>query len=143
MNRITLASLALLLLGGCSSVPTPTPTPTGPATFEVRGSLTLSRVMLYGEEGNECSGIDGYNDMSGGTQVKVSDSAGKVIGLGELEPGVARQTNEGQQGTNVCVFDFTVSDVPEGDGIFGVEVSHRGVIQFTRADADEVLLTLG
>lgn len=121
-----------------------TPTPS-PATFDVRGTLTLSLVRALGEEGETCAGNGGYSDIAPDAQVKVSDDAGKVIALGQLDQGITRKSSDwGYGGTNQCVFTFSVREVPAGSGsIYGVEVTHRGVTQFTRDQADQVALTLG
>ena len=133
----------VLLVGGCAATPAATPTPTAPATFDVTGTLTLSRVMLYGSDGDSCSGIEGYDDIRTGTQVKVSDDTGKIVGLGALKAGLARDSKPSWKGTDLCVFDFEVKGIPDSGAIYGVEVSHRGVVQFTRDQADSVSLTLG
>ena len=132
----------LLAVTGCSGAASATPTPTA---FDVKGSLSLRHVEAFASEGDACSGDGGYDDITAGAQVKVSDDAGKVVGLGSLASGVARKSsNWGNGGTDQCVFEFAVPDVPLGSGtIYGVEVSHRGVIQFTRDQADQVALTLG
>ena len=128
------------LITGCSAPAAATPT--APATFDVAGTMTITRVMLDGAEGDVCTGGDGYDDMKPGAQVKISDGAGKVIGLGALGPGAARDTQE-WAGTDQCVFDFTVTGIPEDSGpIYGVEVSRRGVVQFTRDQARSLALTL-
>ena len=134
--------VALLLTAGCSGLPGSTPSPTA---FDVKGTLTLRHVEAFAAEGDACSGDGGYSDISAGAQVKVSDNAGKVVGLGNLGAGTAHKSASwGNGGTDQCVFEFTVLGVPiGGEAIYGVEVTHRGVIQFTRDQADQVELTLG
>ena len=141
MRWTGIAVASCVLLVGCSPQPAATPSP---ATFDVTGTMTISRVMLEASDGDSCTGIEGYDDIKTGAQVKVSDDAGKIIGLGALKAGLARDTNESWRGTNLCVFDFQVKGIPEGPGmIYGVEVSHRGVVQFTRDQADSIALKLG
>ena len=140
MRPIWIAAVALIALG-CSA---PIQEPTQPATFDVTGTFTISRVMLDGIDGDRCNGSDGYDDIETGTQVKVSDASGKIIGLGALKAGLARDTHPDWRGTDKCVFDFEVKAIPEDSGsIYGVEVSHRGVVQFTRDQASDLALTLG
>lgn len=78
--------------------------------------------------------------MDEGAQVRITDADGTVIALGSLDAGIARQPFEGVIGTSRCEFTFAVSDVPD-DG--GIEVTHRGVVQFTRDQASSIALTLG
>jgi hypothetical protein len=128
-----------LTVVGCSTPPAATPPV---VTFDVAGTMSISRVLFDAIDGDSCSGIDGYDDIRTGAQVKVTDSTGKVVGLGALKAGLARDTNESWRGTNLCVFEFTVRDIPREGNIFGVEVSHRGVIQFTQDQAESLALTL-
>lgn len=108
-----------------------------PATITVAGDLTLtdSSVLRY-NEGTNCGGTGGYDDIRAGAQVVVRDSAGQAIGLGHLEEGVP-------ENQVTCRFAFTVDDVPKTEGLYSVEVSHRGGISFSGDDASALRLTLG
>jgi hypothetical protein len=103
-------------------------------TFAVNGSLELSDTSGDNGDGT-CTGSGGYDDISPGAQVTIKDSAGKVVAVGSLGDGVSSG--------GACTFNFTVSDVPGGSKIYAVEVSHRGDINFTRSEAEDVSLTLG
>lgn len=135
MKRLLIVAAAFLV-AGCGAAP--------PASFDAHGTLTLTKYEHAGVEGSWCRGEDGYADIAGGTQVKITDSTGSVVALGVLSDGVARQTTTWMPtGTSACVFGFDVTGIPVGDGgIFGVEVSHRGVIQFTQSTASSLALTL-
>lgn len=131
---------AFVLLAGCGGQAGETPTPTvepTPETFDAIGTLTLPKG--YGWEGgtSNCWGKGGFSDITQGAQVKVSDSSGDVIAFGGLMKG-QYETGSG------CVFGFMVVDVPDkGDGIYGIEISSRGVYQFKKADAEDLALKLG
>ena len=134
------ALAACLLLAGCSAVPTPTPTPT---TFAASGTLDLAAPLIYATPGAACSGTGGYADIKSGAQVSITDAGGKVVALGILTPGLAVDKYPSVTGCELCRFAFAVADIPGGDSIYGVQVSHRGVVQFKRADANQLQLTLG
>lgn len=110
-------------------------------TFVVTGDLTLDS----GDRGVQpidsgCQGSGGFSDIAQGTAVTVSDSTGATIALGRLDHG----RNDGSLGRAMCSFTFTVAGVPAGKGFYGVEVSHRGRVQYTEAELSRPLkLTLG
>ncbi|MCT1459912.1 hypothetical protein M3G03_10250 [Aestuariimicrobium sp. p3-SID1156] len=105
--------------------------------------MQVSRVGLSMNHGDRCFTTDGFTDIGAGTQVKILDANGKVIALGELGAGSAVDKFEGVPGTEYCLFKASVPDVPLVD-LFGVEVSHRGVVNFKRdGDPTEAALTLG
>lgn len=86
--------------------------------------------------GGDCVGTGGYDDIRGGAQVVVRGPSGDKIALGHLDAGEPRSSVE-------CVFPFTVEDIPIINGIYSVEVSHRGEVSFTQDDAQSLDLTLG
>jgi hypothetical protein len=90
-----------------------------------------------------CYGQRGYDDIRGGAQVTVTDPDGKVIALGKLDEG--RATVGSDQRATKCVFQFKVEGVPTGQGFYGVEVSHRGVLRDSEADirSKQLNFTLG
>lgn len=142
MKRFLIVAFSAFALVGCSTgAAASSPSP---EAFDVRGMLTLNQVSDNTSKGDACTGRDGYDDIREGAQVKVSSDAGKVLGLGALKAGRAGQPLEDTGATGTCVFGFEVSGIPAGGGaIFGVEVTHRGVIQFTRDEAGTIALTLG
>ncbi|GAA2180975.1 hypothetical protein GCM10009785_13990 [Brooklawnia cerclae] len=148
---VPIAALALLLAGcggggsGVSDTPTPTPTPT-PEEFSVLGYLTIDQAAIYASDGDSCTGYDGYSDIGEGTQVKVSDASGKVIAIGDLSSGTARDNYPQLQGTDACEFMISAVVPVTGDDIYGIEVGSRGVVNFERetwGDITHVDLTLG
>lgn len=144
MKPFTLPLVALLL-AGCTSAPAATPTPPpSPSVFSVSGVMVLQEFSLRSKPGEKCQGYDGYADMREGAQVKVKDAAGKVVALGALRAGVGLESAATDRGIRACSFAFVVQGVPDsGDAIYGVEVADRGTIQFKKADADSLSLTLG
>lgn len=80
-----------------------------------------------GDTSEECTGYSGYEDIAEGASVTVYDSAGKVVATGAL--GV------GKPDSAACVFPVRVPDVPGGSKFYRVEVSHRGQITVTAAEA--------
>jgi hypothetical protein len=141
-HRTTAATvLAVLVLAGCgSSHHAKQP----PAKVEVRGSLTItdpSNFML--EDGGStmaagahgpCLGLSGYGDIVPGAQVTVTDDSGRTIAVGSLDAGSV--TPDG-----ACRFTFTVP-APSGAEFFGVEVTHRGIVQFPADEVGRADLTL-
>jgi hypothetical protein len=106
----------------------------------IKGTMTLydSETYDYYENGDGCSGEGGYGDIDEGTDVRVKDASGDLIGSGRLESG----TVEG----GTCVFDFTVDDVDDAS-YYSVEVSYRGDLSFSKSEMDDngwqVDVTLG
>ncbi|MBD0838202.1 hypothetical protein ICC28_05735 [Streptomyces sp. TRM68416] len=76
-----------------------------------------------------CQGGDGYDDIFEGTAVTVYDGAGTVIATGQL--GESTLESDG-----TCTFEVSVGDVPAGKGFYKVEVSHRGTVQLSEAEAE-------
>ncbi|MCE6999502.1 hypothetical protein LZG04_32520 [Saccharothrix sp. S26] len=108
-----------------------------PTAFELRGTLSLNDGVTSVTSSGECAGYRGYDDIYEGSQVTVYDAAGKAVGLGRLY--------NAQYSAGSCVFEFTVGNVPLGDEIYQVEVSHRGKVSYKVEDAKSgrVSLSLG
>lgn len=142
MRRI-LALPALALTAACGTAsPAVSPSPS-PLPFTVHGTLSLNEGgSQNGEDGEPCVMLSGgYDDIREGAQVVVSDEAGATIALGRLGSGVFRRRDDGSKG---CDFPFAVEQVPPGHGFYGVEVSHRGRLQYTAEQARRPLeLELG
>lgn len=124
------------------SAPTPAASPTAPAPLPIFGHLDLDDVVFSAHPGDECWGHRGYDDIRGGAQVTVTDTAGKVIGVGALDPGHVAYDSSGA--AYMCTFTFVVTGVKAGGGFYGVEVAHRGRVQYAEAKlAAAIALTLG
>lgn len=118
----------------------------GPKAFDVTGALGLrgdldSVAYINLVEGDFCMGTGGYDDIAEGTQVTIRDDSGKKVALGKLKAG--KLGNDPTNDDLRCGFLFEISGVPGGSKIYSVEVSHRGEIDFTKANADSLVLTLG
>jgi hypothetical protein len=111
-----------------------------PSKVEIGGTFTLKSVrgINHGPALNGgCFGMNGYSDIQPGTQVRVKDATGKVVGVGALEGGTYLEDSFS------CRFDFVVT-VPDSD-YYQVAVSHRGDVAADRstAQAKAIALTLG
>ncbi|WP_405699105.1 hypothetical protein OG209_05285 [Streptomyces sp. NBC_01383] len=107
-----------------------------PATFTLIGTFTLTEGAIR-TKGDNCRGSGGYADIGQGTSVTVYDGAGGVAATGSL--GVS------QYSVGACAFIVAVDDVPKGEKFYQVEVSHRGKVQLTGAEAEagKLAATLG
>lgn len=76
----------------------------------------------------------GFSDITAGSQVVVTSSAGNVVGTGTLSYDAQQsQFQSGlQPGLSVCIYPFTVT-VPGGLSRYGITVSHRGTVWFSPA----------
>lgn len=101
-----------------------------PHTFTAKGA-----VLIMDSSCDDMSA--GYDDIASGAPVAVKDASGKTVALGEL--GQGKDVDAG------CGFSFSVKDVPAGLGIYGIEVTHRGVIQYKEAalKKDGAAMSLG
>lgn len=140
---LTVTSLAaaslLIVLAGCGGASQPSTARSSAATFSVAGTLRLIGPTEAGM-GEGCYGTNGYDDLEAGAQITIADATGKTVGLGELDKG-HRMTTAG-----VCAWDFTVDGIPDTEGpngIYSIEISHRGSISFKRSEASDVELTIG
>lgn len=129
--RVGLASVALLIAAGCGGGGDE---PAEAKTFEASGAIKLLATGAYAI-GDTCTGSDGYDDITGGATVVVTDADGKKVALGALDVG---QPGEYQ----TCSFPFAVKDVPSGNGPYSIEVSHRGEVPFSENDASSIALSL-
>lgn len=108
----------------------PTPTTVAPArgSLQVQGWMNLTRGQFTWAGGADttCSGWRGFDDIRGGTEVVVTDSAGKTLAVGQLQTGKATGVTADDSATG-CRLAFSISGVPSGVGPYGVEIGHRGV----------------
>ncbi|MEV4389104.1 hypothetical protein AB0J68_25895 [Micromonospora sp. NPDC049580] len=153
MTRIRHLLLPAVLLAatltGCSSddqKPTPAAATSNaaPTARTVAGTLMLTDTDgVTWNSTTGCQGDGGYDDITPGAQVTITDAAGATVGLGKLGNGIL-ETAPGATSGKGCKFAFTVPDVPAGKGFYGIEVSHRGVVQYPEKQVFGVLaLTLG
>lgn len=139
MRRILPAVLIAASIAACGEDPPPPP-----QTLDVFGQMTVDLspgdIGYYGPETTPCWPGGGYSDIHEGTQVVVSDAGGKTLGIGSLGAGIQDDTGAGKR----CLFSFWVKDIPRGEKFYGVEVAHRGRLQYPAARmTDPISLTLG
>lgn len=120
--------------------PAASATPVAAATFSITGMLTLSAGDFMADDSQLCWGNGGYDDLSMGTSVTITDAAGTVVGVGQVN---SAHNDGGMGGT--CDLSFKVDGVPTGKGFYGIEVSHRGSVKKSEADlkAGSAELTIG
>lgn len=86
-----------------------------------------------------CSGMGGYDDMSEGGSITVTDEHGTVVAATSLPKGLL----VGGGPTRRCEFEFVVYGLPAGHAFYGLSVTHRGTRQIPAAQLSDVELTLG
>lgn len=109
-------------------------TTSSPNAIPISGTVTLNDG--FGVEGLPCSGEGGYGDIREGAQVVVTDAASKTLAVGALGPGRRDAKQD-------CEFAFSVT-APSGQQFYGLEISHRGRLQYSAAQVSKPLqLSLG
>jgi len=104
-----------------------------PKDFDLHGTLELRHAATVSAG---CIGQGGYSDITGYNQVVVTDGSGKTVAIG--------QTTKGTSNGLACVYEFVVPNVPSGLGFYGVEVGHRGRVQYNEDQVRKgVKLSLG
>lgn len=98
-------------------------TPDVPDAVLITGIITLDGPDNWESSGSSCEGQGGYVDLSEGTTVTVSSGNHDTLVLGALDAGEVAPNKQS------CNFSFTVDDVPGGQRLYLVEVSHRGALQ--------------
>ena len=105
---------------------------------------TLGYTALSQTTGTACVAGTGYDDVSKGGSVTVTDESEKVIALGTLSAGSVLTNST--TGASYCTFSFSVEKLPKAK-FYGVAVGHRNTLRYSRADLQnshfEVTLTLG
>lgn len=105
-------------------------------TMNIRGTMDLEgtpgdnySVSAPDKIGDtSCVGTGGYSDIAEGASVIVTDGGDKTLGVGHLEAGIYLD------GTNACIFGFEVDGVPADKSFYGVTVTHRGNVQFSKSE---------
>ncbi len=135
--RTLIAAATLTLVAACG-----TSTAATPKNIDIHGTITVTREgVTKGSEGEPCRPDGGYSDIRPGTQVVVTDPAGKTIAVGALGTGANRTRSASYLGD--CEFPFRVT-APAGHQFYGVEVSRRGRLQYPAERLSGPLeLTLG
>jgi len=99
-----------------------------PSSFTLTGTMTLTGDNTpSGATSEDCTGYSGYDDIGAGASVTVYDSSSKVVATGALGVGKPKSA--------ACVFPVKVAGVPGGSKFYQVEVSHRGKVTVSAAEA--------
>ena len=127
MRRI--AVIALVILAACGSS----------SSHVLHGTMTiLNTDNVFTDpsiaSGKACVGTNGYDDLAGGAQVKVTNEKGTLIGSSAL--GLGQVDSSGH-----CVFPYRVKNIP-GANFYTVEVSHRGGLTHSAKELDDLKWSL-
>lgn len=120
-------------------------TSAAPETFGVRGTVTLADGFEWVAEGGpRCYGTGGFDDLTAGGAVVITDSTGATVAIGKLGQGMPKLRADDRTRAESCTFTLDVAGVPAGRGFYGVAVGHRNAVQFDEAGlrAEMVELTL-
>ncbi len=106
-------------------------------SFSASGSLHLTNTSFRSVGSNGCAAALEFEDIKQGAVVTVTSTAGKKLATGTLAAPV--RDDEG------CDFRFTVPRVPDSFTRYGVEVAHRGIVDFSKSEmrSGNVRLALG
>lgn len=154
MRRTVLATTAatLLALSACGTDDSngDSDAAAEPETFTVAGTILLagydggwSLISSRETAAAPCKGEDGFSDINRGTAVSVLNSSGEKIAIGELNSGTTTEALMRMSETDGCLFTFAVDDVPVDGDIYSVEISHRGGMDFTIEESENIALSLG
>ena len=116
----------------------------GPDTYTLELNLTLYGEVGYSIEqvgGIACNGIEGYEDISEGQQVRVLDGSGNVIGVSKWAKGAL--VNVPSFGQDSCSF-YTLIELPRAD-VYQIEGRGNYTVTFDELkESDwELFLALG
>src|SRR3569832_507388 len=115
-------------------------------THSITGTLVINE-LIYGVEGQFCSGENGYDDIEGGRQILVKNNKGEILATGELGQGEGVKTGIGEKleqtaieaglGTPLkCQFPITIENVPQVD-FYTIEIGRRGGMTYTAKDLQQ------
>ncbi len=140
-KALIVVAVTATLLSGCSTAAEP-----GAASIGSSGTVTVPSGAHKQYEGTDCEGfrgisdakVDGFKDISAGTQVVVTDASGTVVGTSTLGGGtLIRASDWSEQSIRglACSYTFTFTDLPDGT-FYGIHVgdSTRGDVQFSKAE---------
>lgn len=133
------AAVAGVMLARSDNAAEAKATPPRAATFTLYANLVLSPGQYTFTDAG-CAGRGGFDDIAAGTQVVVTNAGGATVGVGSLDRG----RYDERSGSGRCVFSIAIQGVPDGGQFYAVEVSHRGKVQYGRADLGHVVtLSIG
>jgi hypothetical protein len=127
INRRVALIMAVLLLLMAGAV-TALVVSSQPSTFTVTGTFAITAPAGTYNPATYCTGA-GYADVHTGTEVVLSDEAGKTLAVGQL----VADASLGDASRRGCAYTFTLTGVPAGIKIYGLTMSHRGTVHYTEA----------
>jgi hypothetical protein len=97
----------------------------------ISGTLALNYAGGLAFDDHDCVGVEGYDDISAGAAVTVTNQSGTIVGTGSLSSGTGSQPiDSGYDDDNaICTFRFTVA-VPKAT-FYKIAVSHRDGVTFS------------
>jgi hypothetical protein len=140
------AAAAVVLVGVSLAVLATRPDPkpaaaTPPPTLTITGEIVLTQgQFVWDANPPTCGGYRGYDDIALGASVTVTDPSGKVVGATRLSRATPQVDPADAQRAVGCTLSFQVINVPAGLGFYGVEVSHRGVVQRRESELTNIQL---
>lgn len=129
---------ALVVVGGVvGGVLAATSGPDDPGVFTLRGTFVIrsgATGAVDSPADGDCEGYDsaGTGDVVPGAPVSVYDAAGAPVGRGRLGKGTLPA---GSDLSVPCSFSFVIPGVPAGSKSYAVEVTNRGRVAVTPAEA--------
>lgn len=115
--------------------------PSTPQVREVSGSMRLPLAPAW-KIGTACSHGLGYDDVTTGTQVTVTDASGKVLATPELAQGKVVDDARYPGQTKDCLIPFATT-VPAGVGPYGFTIGSHGTVRFDESQLTMVEMNLG
>ncbi|WP_461171969.1 hypothetical protein M1D93_13145 [Arthrobacter sp. Z1-9] len=121
---VAASSLTLLTACGAGS----------PATFEAKGkieTMTLRNIQCNSQN---------VNALKAGKEVKIQ-AKGNTVAIGQVA-GTPSFEDRSPNNGYVCIYDFTVSDVPAGEKFYTVVIEDQGDKEVTEAQLQDGSLVL-
>lgn len=140
-----LITAAVSAIAGCgNAAATPKVVHHAPKTTTVNGTLTLNVGDAENIDGSTCTGMGGYDDITAGAEVKITNGNGRTVAVGQLDRGQVFTVNGGSD-MDHCTFNWSVTGVPMASKFYEVHVAGRGGPTFTKTQIQQpnVSLTLG
>jgi len=147
LKVVVVVCCATIALTGCAAA-TPHPKPKLSASGSISVPIDASALMsgaTDNTEGSPCTSTAGYDDIADGTQVVITDAAGKTVAVGALKGGALKAGPDATAFDARCDFAFTVTGIPAGSKFYGVHIgnTNRGVQQERPDQLRSIALTIG
>jgi len=145
-----LLAAAVLLTAGCAGGTkqvTIENFPSNPPAVTIQGDVTVPADSVNSQDvkGGICVGTDGYEDIVGGAQIRITSSTGAVIGTGTLGPGHTSELFTDDTIINgkasKCAYHFQIDGISGQIDTYGISVGGpaRGTLYYSREQLSEPL----